>query len=275
MSATPPTGKLEMTVARRGDTSIATRQRHTGALRVLRPHYPDSPRQAHYTIINPGGGYLEGDTYEIHTRVNPGAHLELRTQSATKVYRCTKLPATQQVQLHIDSHAVLSYIPEQLIMYTAAKYVQNTFLEVEPGGAGLIAEIITPGWDPAGADFQFDELQINTEIRVAGSLLAIDRLYLAPAQMEITALGVFEGYSHLGQLLLVLPHLSAQDYAAFSSAVEAMAQVKAGTSFQGNLDGNQTVCVIVRSLAHDTAAIQLLHEYVHAWFLEHIPSANS
>ncbi len=72
-----------------GGRSVASRQFHEGALRVLRPHYLDESGQVCYVMVNPGGGaYLGSDLFVVDVEVEAGgADLLLTTQSATKVYR--------------------------------------------------------------------------------------------------------------------------------------------------------------------------------------------
>lgn len=80
-------GELRLRIGVRGTRSVAVEQFHTGALRVLRPHYLDRSGQVCYTAINPGGGYLGGDWYRFQLDVDAGASVLFTSQAATKVYR--------------------------------------------------------------------------------------------------------------------------------------------------------------------------------------------
>ena len=99
MTAEQPTGELSLRIERRRDanggdgSSVATSQFHRGALRVLRPYYADDSGQATYTVINPGGAYFGGDTYQLTLDVSDNAALRVTTQSATKVYKTPQGPA--------------------------------------------------------------------------------------------------------------------------------------------------------------------------------------
>lgn len=302
MTDTPSyTGSLALTVARRGATSIATQQYHAGALRILRPHYPETPQRAQYTIINPGGGYCAGDRYEITAAVESQAQLELRTQSATKVYRSAVNATRQQAHFIVAADAVLSYLPEQLIMYADANYEQDTTISVAAGSAGIFGEIITPGWSPEGKDFQFRRLQLHTTISYDDQSLAVDRFCLDPQLMPLEQLGYLEGYTHIGQLLVVVPRLTATAYQDFAATVESFPEVYAGVSYQGTLRGAEEdgatqpgggaraqsrqeesgtvqpaapVCLVVRSLATATAPVQALHEWCRRWMYSQLPAAG-
>ena len=86
------TGELHLRIARDGDRSIAVDQYHRGALRVFRPLYLDGTGQVAYYVVNPGGGYLDGDSYLTEVEVLQGASAVLTTQAATKIYRTPTCP---------------------------------------------------------------------------------------------------------------------------------------------------------------------------------------
>ena len=87
MTTAVPTGRLELTLAPRGERTVAVHQFHRGALRVLRPHHLDGSGQPCFVVVNPGGGYLGGDRYELDVTVEARGTALVTTQSATKVYR--------------------------------------------------------------------------------------------------------------------------------------------------------------------------------------------
>jgi urease accessory protein len=221
--ATEAMGELRLCIGRRGGRSVATRQEHRGALRVLRPHYLDDSGQVCYVIVNPGGAYLGGDLYAIDVEVGGEARLLLTTQSATKIYKTPDTFAEQRMRISLGPGACLEYAPDQLIAYRQADYRQNTLIQMDETASLILSEVITPGWSPDGEPFRYEQLRLRNEIRRGGSLLAIDNLLIRPpagsgsgATGTAAAAGppaagnlagpVFmEGYSHLGSLLVVDP----------------------------------------------------------------------
>ena len=106
-----PMGELKLVVAVRGDRSVAVRQYHRGALRVLRPHYLDESGQVCYVVVNPGGAYLGADLYVMDVEVAEEAKLLLTTQSATKIYRTPGSFAEQRMTLRLGEGARLELAP--------------------------------------------------------------------------------------------------------------------------------------------------------------------
>ena len=50
----------------------------------MRPIYHNNSGEVCYYILNPGGGYLDGDRYHMQIALEKEARLTLTTQSATK-----------------------------------------------------------------------------------------------------------------------------------------------------------------------------------------------
>lgn len=204
------TGELAVTIARRptGDgeqtRSVVAAQRHAGALRVLRPLYPDHSGQAGLTIVNPGGGYLGGDRYRLDVRLEEGAELLLTTQSATKIYRTPQGPAVSEQRIVLGKNARLEFVPDSVIAYRDASYHQHTTVDMDASSSLVLAEVVTHGWSPSGEPFGFDRVATSTRVVVDGRLLVTDRLLIEPRLGGVNAL-TLGGYSHLASLLVVDP----------------------------------------------------------------------
>lgn len=259
------TGELDLTVALRpGPTgsprSVATHQYHRGALSVMRPHYLDDSGQATYTVLNPGGGFLGGDSYRMGVSVEENASLLLSSQSATKVYRSPQGPATQRIDVRLGSGAVLEYVPDQLIVYREGRYRQRTRVEMHPSASLVLTDIVTPGWSPDGVGFGWEELSLRTEVVCAGRRLAVDHLRL-PAHGRVTGLGYLEGYTHAGTLLAVDARLDAaalEEIAEIVARGDAAAATRSGMSRLAQAPG-LPAGIAVRSLARGTGQLRDLH----------------
>jgi urease accessory protein len=197
-------GTLSLSIDRRGDRSIAVRQYHDGALRVLRPHYHDESGQVCYVVINPGGAYLGGDKYLIEVDVAPGAELLLTTQSATKVYRTPDSRAEQHLHIRLAAGARMELLPDPLIAYREASYGQVTVVEMDPGASFVMAEVVTPGWSPDGKLFRYDEIRMRNEISVGGRLAVLDNLLIRPGTgSPVDGMSFMDRHTHLGSLLVM------------------------------------------------------------------------
>ena len=207
-----PVGQLRMVIEERAGRAIARQQYFQGALRVLRPHYLDDSGQVSYTIVNPGGGYLGGDVYAIDIEVAGGSSATLTSQSATKVYKTPEEPAYQHSTFRLGPDAVLEYVPDPLIAYRDAHYIQDTVVEMDPSASFISTEIVTPGWAPDGTLFKYDRLQLRQEVRMHGRPVIVDNLIVRPddESAPISSMLYMDGRTHLGSLLAVDARIDAE-----------------------------------------------------------------
>ncbi|WP_426999054.1 urease accessory protein UreD [Pseudarthrobacter sp. N5] len=257
-------GELTLRIGQRAGRSVAVRQFHRGALRVLRPHYLDQSGQVCYVMINPGGAYLGADLYLIDVEVEAGAKLLLTTQSATKIYRTPGSFAEQRMNLRLGEGSQLELAPDQLIAYREASYRQNTHITVRPSSSLIMAEVITPGWSPDGTAFLYEELRLRNQIQVetahpegtAGStLLALDNLLIRPTATDVTGMAFMEGYSHLGSLIVVDPRVD-QALADELHALTTGHRAYTGVSLTPSIGG--TTGLVLRSLSNSTEELNRL-----------------
>lgn len=242
-----------------GGRSVAVRQFHRGALRVLRPHYLDDSGQVCYVVVNPGGAYLGADLYVVDVEVGEGAKLLLTTQSATKVYRTPGSFAEQRMRLRLGAGAQLELAPDQLIAYREASYRQNTHITMHPTSSLVMSEVITPGWSPDGASFRYEELRLRTEIHIesggSGGLLALDNLLIRPPQHDVTGMGFMEGFSHVGSLIVVDRRVD-QSLADELHVLTGGHEAYTGVSLTATVDGISGL--VLRSLSNSTEELNRL-----------------
>ena len=169
----------------------------------MRPVYHDESGQVCYYILNPGGGYLDGDRYHLQISLEKQARLTLTTQSATKVYKTPHTLAYQETEIFLKAGTYLEYIPDPLIAYQHARYKQKNIIHMEKGATFLYSDIITPGWSPNGERFSYNWIQLINEIYLDDELVAYDHIKLNPAAQNMAALGFMEGFSHLGSMMVV------------------------------------------------------------------------
>ncbi|GAF09936.1 urease accessory protein UreD [Paenibacillus pini JCM 16418] len=77
----------------------------------MRPIYADHSGQVCYYLLNPGGGYLDGDRYKMEISADEGSKVTLTTQSATKVYKTPKSYAYQETEISLKKGSYLEYLP--------------------------------------------------------------------------------------------------------------------------------------------------------------------
>ncbi len=245
------TGELHLRIARDGDRSIAVDQYHRGALRVFRPLYLDGTGQVAYYVVNPGGGYLDGDSYLTEVEVLQGASAVLTTQAATKIYRTPTCPVRQDTRVSLAPGAVLELVPDQVIAYRGASYRQTTLVEMDPTATFISLEVLTPGWAPDGSAFGYDCVRMRTDIRVGGRCAVVDNLRLVPGEAGMAGLGALEGHSHLASFTA----LDARIDAALVTEISELLEVDGVRGAVTRVPGPG---LIARALGDDTTRLTAL-----------------
>ena len=187
---------------RKGKT-VAKNVYFQGALKVMRPIYHDDSGQACYYILNPGGGYLDGDRYQMQISLENNARLTLTTQSATKVYKTPHTHAYQETEIFLKKGSYLEYIPDPLIAYRQARYKQKNVIHMEKGATFLYSISLRQGGLQMGERFSYDMLQLINEIYMDDELVVYDHIKLTPATQNMESIGFMEGFSHLGSMIVI------------------------------------------------------------------------
>lgn len=226
---------------------------------MLRPHYLDDSGQVCYVLVNPGGAYLGADLFLVDVEVGDGADILLSTQSATKVYRTPGSFAEQRMTVRLGEGARLELMPDQLIAYREASYRQRTSVTLRPSSTLVMAEVVTPGWSPDGAAFRYEEVRLRNEIHVetgqGRQLLVLDNLLIRPPLGDVTGLGIMEGYSHLGSMVVVdarVDRALADELHHVTAGYDALT----GLSLTRTVEG--TTGLVLRSLSKSTGEMNLL-----------------
>lgn len=193
-------------VAPDGRTYLS-RRRQRFPLRLTTPLYldPARPGMAFVYVQNPTGGLFEGDDHAISLGAGRGALVHLTTQAASKAYRADRGCARQRVELTVSAGAFVEYVPDPLIPHAGARFEQELAADVEPGGALIVTETVTPGRVAFGEAFRYTSLSLSTRISIDGEETAVDSLVLEPGELDPRRPGILGGHTYLASLFAVCP----------------------------------------------------------------------
>ncbi|MFF2450155.1 urease accessory protein UreD [Neobacillus sp. NPDC058068] len=252
------TGALNLEVEDRKGKTVAKKVYFQGAFKVMRPIYHDDSGHACYYLLNPGGGYLDGDRYQMKISLSEKAKLTVTTQSATKVYKTPNNFAYQEAEISLQPGSYLEYLPDPLIAYQNAKYKQKNVIRMDKTATFLYADIVTPGWSPDGERFSYQSVQILNEIYVDNELVVYDHIRLNPATQNMKGLGFMEGFSHLGSMIVVGKQTNSTLLDQLYSAIDMNSDdYKLGLSLL-SVPG-----LTIRVLANTTQVIEKLFSEIH------------
>lgn len=205
-------GILHLSFENRGNKTIASNVYFQGALRVIRPQY-DPNGQIRYIIVNPGGGYLQGDRYDMQLNLKNRADVHLTTQAATKIYRTDYGKTCQETTVQLSDESILEYLPDPIIPYAGSHYVQHQTVEMDDHCSLFLSEIMTGGYDPNSVPFSFDAVDLTTKIFYNQRLKVFDRLHFHHHD-PLDSAAFMDGFSRFGSVIAVYPTFAEGDITA-------------------------------------------------------------
>lgn len=154
----------------------AVHVREEGSMRV---RFPNAAGGALETIlVNTAGGLAGGDCFEFELAVDAGAAVTLTTASAEKVYRSLGPASRVAVRLTVADGGRLAWLPQETILFDAARIERAIDIELSGSGQLLLAEGFVFGRAAMGETVDTGRLFDHWRLRQAGRLIYADALRL-------------------------------------------------------------------------------------------------
>jgi urease accessory protein len=203
-------GKVNLVYAARQGTTALIYNQNQAPLKVQRPFYPEGKKVCHSVILHTAGGVVGSDrlTSTIHLQSN--AQALVTTAAASKIYRSNGIQARQNIEIQVDSEAILEWLPQETIVFNGAMYRQDLRLELATGASFLGWEMTRFGRSARGERFLQGEWRSSTEIFRDGVPLWIDRQWLPGSEETFYSPHGLAGQSVVGTLVYVGQDVSSE-----------------------------------------------------------------
>lgn len=169
--------RLELIFAKQGEKTLLVRRKQLGPLTVQRPFYPEGGT-CHVYLLHPPGGIVAGDRLHISLHANENAHALITTPAAGKFYRSSGEQAVQGVNINVDNHGILEWLPQETIIYDGAKVTSTVNIVLAPQARFIGWEILSLGRPVSGEGFDHGKAQMNWRLYCANRPLFFERLQL-------------------------------------------------------------------------------------------------
>ena len=118
-------GFVHLGFSNRNGRTISHKKYQEGNSRVSADN-SDANGVPYYFLINMGGGFVEGEQYQVTIDVNKDAHALVTTQTPTYVYKCERGQLTQQhTSITLEENSYLEYMADEVIPYLRSRYFQT------------------------------------------------------------------------------------------------------------------------------------------------------
>ncbi|MGG5316231.1 urease accessory protein UreD [Enterococcus sp. AZ072] len=199
-------GLIQMTFVNRSKRTIASKVYHEGNSRVSSNIPLPNEKTPYYFFISTGGGFIEGEKYEVDMIIDKEAHAIVTTQAPTYVYKCENgIQTKQTVHIDLKEECTFEYLTDEVIPYKNSIYKQETIIHMKDTSTIALIDGVTAGWSEDEKPFQYTDLQMKTTILMNDRLIYNDHLICEPRMNDMASLGHFEGHSNYNSLIIVSP----------------------------------------------------------------------
>ena len=149
-------------------------------------------------LHNVSGGLLAGDCLQMSVSVGAGASVQLTSTGATRVYRSKENspPTLQIAQFKIAENGLLEYIPDAIIPFARARFRQQTMIDIKMGGGLFWWEILAPGRLARGEVFEYECVELRTDLKANGRIIAAESVRLQPQLRELSSVARLGPYRY-------------------------------------------------------------------------------
>jgi urease accessory protein len=177
--------------------TILTETEQQLPLRIVRAFKLDDG-SALVHLHNLSGGVLGGDQLDLTVAVGARALAQVTSTGATRIYRSRKNaePAQQRLQISVEDNGLVEYLPDQLIPFAGSRYRQETRIELGANAGLFWWETVAPGREAHNELFQYDLLQLKTNISVLGNPIALEHMRIEPEKRSIFSLARLGAYRY-------------------------------------------------------------------------------
>jgi urease accessory protein len=225
---------LALGFERRGDRSVLATRRHDGPLVVQKPLYPEGGDICHAILVHPPAGIAGGDDLAINIRAAEGANILLTTPGAGKWYRSAGPWARQRVSLHGGRGARLEWLPQETIVFDAARADVSFEAHLEADARLIAWDIVCLGRTGSGERFESGQCRLQARIVRDGRLAWCERGRIEPGSPVASSQAGLAGDPVFATVLVAAPQID-DAWMAAARAVSPVQGVAAVTRLPGLL----------------------------------------
>ena len=176
-------------------------------------------------------GILRGDTQEMSFIVEEGAKMELLSQSFEKLHKMDGGSARRDTTIKVGKNALFKYSPLPTIPFYDSGFDSTITADLEDDTSQLIlVEVLSGGRIAYGEEFVYRYYNSHIKVRKGGKLIYNDNAQYCPSETDMKALGMYEGYTHMANLLFFNMKDKASDLEKIRGMIDENTRVEGGAS---------------------------------------------
>lgn len=201
----PLNSKFHITASYKNDKSYISDSYYSQPLKMMNP-FKWREHGIKVYMMSSAPGLLEGDQYDIQINVEENAELWVTSQSYEKIYTSQKIGSKRLAQINVSNNSYLRYAPLPTIPYKDSIFDSNIVINLEGDSAKFsFIEVLTAGRINKRPEeiFAYKQYKSLVDIYKGGELIYRDNTNFKPDRSEMSGFGMYEGYTHLANILLI------------------------------------------------------------------------
>lgn len=193
---------LKLIFDSRSDKTILARRQHHGPLVIQKVLYPEGNNPAHGVIIHPPGGVAGGDCLQLTVEMQAESAALLTTPGATKWYKSAGRQASQQIEMTLDEHSQLEWLPQENIVFDGADVALKTQVNLNEASTFAGWEVICLGRQASGERWQTGRFRQQLLIKREGKLIWNESTVLTPESKVLSAMAGLQNHVVFGSFVV-------------------------------------------------------------------------
>ena len=161
------------------DVTVLAKRLAGGLSHVSKPYWDGDVLRLH--LVNPTAGIFGGDDLRMRLELGERARVALTCPSANRFHAMQGTSARIEQEFIVGRGGWLDFIPEWVIPQKNSEVELLTRIEVSEGGQLVFGDLLAPGRVAHGEKLDFRRFGTRFELKVAGRLVASERMELEPS----------------------------------------------------------------------------------------------
>lgn len=195
------TSQVRLETEFRDERTILSDVFFTAPFKIMQPFYP-TPELMQVMVLSASAGIMEGDRQEFELHVRENTSMEYLSQAYEKVHKMKEGMARRHTHIVVEPDAFLKYAPLPTIPFKDSAFENRLDVELKSSSSRLLfQEILTCGRAARGEEFEYRFFHNHVAVRENSELIYLDNTRYEPALFDMKGLGMYEGFTHLLNLV--------------------------------------------------------------------------
>lgn len=168
----------------------------TAPIKIAKPFY--HLNHTEIIMMSASAGLLDGDFYNIELKLKKDTSVKFTGQSYNKIFKCDKVGISQEVKINLDDNSYLVYFPMPTIPFEGSIFKNNIDIHLKSSSKIILCDILSCGRVAMNEMFKFKSYRSRMAVYIDNQLQFLDNQRLVPSEMDLSNLGFFEKFTHIG-----------------------------------------------------------------------------